>query len=99
MNFDMESILARVPDYQEFYTVDELNQHSFQLAKEYPDVVEVTELGLTSRDYTVAMVQIGPVKLGSTGLRALSEIGAHAFARTYHDLLRQKEAQEDGTEV
>ena len=34
MNFDMESILARVPDYQEFYTVDELNQHSFQLAKE-----------------------------------------------------------------
>ena len=69
------------------------------LSHEYFHFLEVTELGLTSRDYTVAMVQIGPVKLGSTGLRSLSEIGAHAFARTYHDLLRQKEAQEDGTEV
>ena len=45
------------------------------------------------------MVQVGPVRLGKTGLRALSEIGAHAFARTYHDLLRQKEEQEDETEL
>ena len=69
------------------------------LSHEYFHFLEVTELGLTSRDYTVPMVQIGPVRLGKTGLRALSEIGAHAFARTYHDLLRQKEAQEDGTEL
>ena len=68
MNFDMESILARVPDYQEFYTVAELNQHSFQLAKEYPDVVELFEAGRSKEeidkrvDETLTMVGIPPAR-------------------------------------
>ena len=59
MNFDMESILARVPDYQEFYTVDELNQHSFQLAKEYPDVVELFEAGRSKEGRPIYCLKIG----------------------------------------
>ena len=45
------------------------------------------KLGLTSRDYQVPMISIGPLRLGKTGIRALSEIGAHGFAHTYHQLL------------
>ena len=52
------------------------------LSHEYFHFLEVTELGLTSRDYTVAMVQIGPVKLGSTGLGALPAGSANTLART-----------------
>lgn len=63
------------------------------LSHEYFHFLEVSELGLTSRDYLVPMLQIGPVKLGKTGIRALSEIGAHAFARTYHDLHWRKETE------
>jgi hypothetical protein len=57
------------------------------LSHELFHVLEWTRLGLTSREYRVPMVQVGPLRLGSTGVRALSEIGAHAFARTYHELL------------
>ncbi len=65
------------------------------LSHEYFHFLEVNELGLTSRDYLVPMVQIGPLKLGKTGIRALSEIGAHAFARTYYDLWRRKETENE----
>lgn len=53
------------------------------LSHEFFHHLECTELGLTSRRYQVPMLQVGPVKLGKTGIKALSEIGAHAFARTY----------------
>lgn len=61
------------------------------LSHEYFHFLEVNKLGLTSRDYLVPMLRIGPMKIGKTGIRALSEIGAHAFARTYHDLYLGKE--------
>ena len=53
------------------------------LSHEFYHHLECTELGLTSRRYQVPMLQLGPVKLGKTGIKALSEIGAHAFVRTY----------------
>lgn len=59
------------------------------LSHEFFHFLEWTTYGLTSRDYQVPMLCIGKLKLGKTGVRALSEIGAHAFARTYHDLLRK----------
>lgn len=61
------------------------------LSHEYFHFLEMNGLGLTSRMYQVPMLQIGSLKLGKTGIRALSEIGAHAFARTYFEL-SQKEA-------
>ena len=42
---DLQSIQARVPDYQTFMTVDELNQSSYDLAAAYPEVVKVETAG------------------------------------------------------
>ncbi|HHV99905.1 MAG TPA: hypothetical protein GXX36_10115 [Clostridiaceae bacterium] len=61
------------------------------ISHEYFHFLECTSLGLTSRDYTVPMLCIGKIKLGKTGIRALSEIGAHAFAHTYYNLVAKKE--------
>lgn len=69
------------------------------LSHEYYHYLEMNEIGLASRDYLVPMVQIGPLKLGKTGIRALSEVGAHAFARKYFDLVKEREQQDEGTEL
>jgi len=57
------------------------------LSHEYFHFLEHTEIGLTSREYQVPILIFGKLKLGRTGIRALSEIGAHAFAWTYHALV------------
>lgn len=59
------------------------------LSHEFFHFLEWTELGLTSRDYQVPMLRMGALALGRTGIRALSEIGAHAFARKYRALVRE----------
>lgn len=46
---------------------------------------ECTRLGPTSRQYTVPQIELGPLKLGSAGIRALSEIGAHGFSYTWYE--------------
>jgi hypothetical protein len=56
------------------------------LSHEYFHFLECTSLGFTSRTYQVPMLILGPLKIGRTGIRALSEIGAHGFARTYYEL-------------
>jgi len=60
------------------------------LSHEYFHFLECTEIGLTSREYQVPMLIIGPLRIGRTGIRALSEIGAHAFARTYYELAAEE---------
>ena len=50
------------------------------IAHEYFHYLEATELGLTSKRYLVPMMQIGKIKMGKTGIKALSEIGAYAFS-------------------
>ncbi|MEY8357201.1 hypothetical protein AALB39_28195 [Lachnospiraceae bacterium 54-53] len=56
------------------------------LSHEYYHFLEWSELGLTSKDYQVPMLKLGGLKIGRTGIRALSEIGAHGFAFRYHQL-------------
>lgn len=56
------------------------------LSHEYYHFLEWSELGLTSKDYQVPIVRLGRLKIGRTGIRALSEIGAHGFACRYHQL-------------
>jgi hypothetical protein len=65
------------------------------LSHEFFHFLECNGLGLTSRIYQVPMIIIGPLKIGRTGIRALSEIGAHGFARTYYDLLGEKEMKRE----
>ncbi len=64
------------------------------LSHEYYHFLEWNVIGLTSRDYQVPMLTLGPFRLGRTGVRALSEIGAHAFARTYYELCAKEEHHE-----
>jgi hypothetical protein len=61
------------------------------LSHEYFHFLEWNTLGLTSKLYQVPMAQIGRLKFGRTGIRALSEIGAHAFARAYYELTKKEE--------
>jgi hypothetical protein len=74
--------------------LDEPSARNLILSHEYYHFLECTSLGLTSRLYQVPMFVIGPLKIGRTGIRALSEIGAHAFARTYHTLLQSKNKEQ-----
>ena len=71
--------------------LDEETARNLILSHEYFHFLECNGLGLTSRLYLVPILIIGPLKIGTTGIRALSEIGAHAFAHTYHNLLLNKE--------
>ena len=72
--------------------LDDETARNLILSHEYFHFLECNGLGLTSRLYQVPILIIGPLKIGRTGIRALSEIGAHAFAHTYHNLLnKQKE--------
>lgn len=67
------------------------------LSHEFFHFLEWNRLGLTSRSYQVPMLILGPWRLGKTGIRALSEIGAHAFARTYYELVTEKETCNEAT--
>ncbi len=64
------------------------------LSHEYFHFLEMNGLGQTSKEYQVPMLKLGPVKIGRTGIHALSEIGAHAFARTYYELAGGKESKD-----
>ena len=54
---------------------------SLILAHEFFHHLECTSLGLTSEQYKVPTLRIGKYVLVKSGIRALSEIGAHGFAR------------------
>lgn len=66
--------------------LNEGRAENFILAHEYFHHLENIKLGLTSRQYTVPVISIFGIKIGKTGIRALSEVGAHAFVRTYFEL-------------
>ena len=59
------------------------------LAHEYFHHLENTKLGLTSKQVELPVISIFGLKLGKTGVRALSEVGAHGFARTYFELAKR----------
>ncbi|MCI8401067.1 MAG: hypothetical protein HFI38_03055 [Lachnospiraceae bacterium] len=56
------------------------------LAHEYFHFLECTSLGPTSGQYMVWRWKAGRFHLGKSGIRALSEIGAHGFSYTYWEL-------------
>ncbi len=59
------------------------------LSHEYYHFLETTRFGLTSRIYQLPMLTIGKLKIGKVGIRTLSEIGAHAFAHTYYQKIKE----------
>lgn len=64
------------------------------LAHEYFHYLEWHEIGLLSRQCEVPMISLGKLKLGKTGVAALSEVGANAFAnKCYMNLWNKKKEQ------
>lgn len=59
------------------------------LAHEYFHHLENTRLGLTSKQVELPMFSLFGIRIGKTGVRALSEVGAHGFARTYFELAKR----------
>jgi hypothetical protein len=55
------------------------------LCHEYYHYLEWNRYGLTSRLYQVPIVKIGKLEMGKTGVAALSEIAANAFAWTLYE--------------
>ncbi|MDF2532159.1 MAG: peptidase [Clostridia bacterium] len=55
----IESILSKIPDYQAFYTVDELDEQVRILEAEYSDVVKVDEIGTSRNGHSILCMRIG----------------------------------------
>jgi hypothetical protein len=55
----IEAILSNVPDYQQFLTVDELNESSRLLASKYPEVVKRVQVGRSTDGEVIEMLRIG----------------------------------------
>ncbi len=53
-----ERLLAGIPDYKSFLTARELDESSFALAKEYPDIVSVFPFGETKEGRTLYCMKI-----------------------------------------
>ena len=47
MNKLLWNLLDTIPDYQEFLTLEELDESSRRLARDYPEAVELFEIGAT----------------------------------------------------
>jgi hypothetical protein len=52
-------IIKDVPDYQTFYTVDELKASTHQLAKKHPDRVKILSIGHSRQGDSVEAIRIG----------------------------------------
>lgn len=57
------------------------------LAHEFFHFLEYTELGFTSKLYQRPIIKIGSLNFGKTGVKAMSEIAAHAFV---HELFEKE---------
>jgi hypothetical protein len=56
------------------------------------------EIESASRLISFPVIQIGSLRTGKKGVRALSEVGAHAFARTYFNLSNPEHFMDRGDE-
>ncbi len=57
MKFD--PLINQIPDYDRFFTVDEHNQRSRQLAEKYPDTVRLRSGGKSRRGEEIPILEIG----------------------------------------
>jgi len=57
-----EELIASIPDYKVFLTVDELNESSRRLCEKHPDTAEIFEMGRTRDDLPLLCLKIGSGK-------------------------------------
>ena len=54
-----ENVINNIPDYKEFLTVEEMDASSKKLAEEFPDIVELFEMGRTRDNHPLYCLKIG----------------------------------------
>ena len=54
-----EEVINNIPDYKVFLTVDEMDASSKKLAEEFPDTVELFEMGRTRDNHPLYCLKIG----------------------------------------
>ncbi len=59
MKKTINEVIKNVPDYKDFLTVEEMDASSKKLAEEYPDVVELFEMGRTRDNHPLYCLKIG----------------------------------------
>lgn len=59
MNELLWNLLDTIPDYQEFLTLEELDESSRRLARDYPEAVELFEIGATCEGRPLLCLKIG----------------------------------------
>lgn len=56
---DINRILSEVPDYESFFTMEEMDASSLQLARDFPGVVRVFEIGRSRKGHPILCLKIG----------------------------------------
>jgi hypothetical protein len=56
---DFSEILDNIPDWERYYTVDELHRRTLDLVSEYPGKVELLDLGKSTEGETIECLKIG----------------------------------------
>jgi len=54
-----DEVINQIPDYKEFLTVEEMDASSRKLAEEFPDVVDLFEMGRTRENHPLYCLKIG----------------------------------------
>lgn len=58
----IQKLIDNIPDYQQFLTVDEMDENSKRLAAEFPGIVEIFEAGKSRKGHPIYCLKIGPGK-------------------------------------
>lgn len=56
---NVQSIVDQVPDYKDFLTVEEMDESSRKLAREFPDIVTVFEAGKSRKGHPILCMKMG----------------------------------------
>ncbi len=55
----LQAVLDLIPEIHEFMTPEEMDESTFALAKQYPDIVQVDQVGESTRNYPIYRLKIG----------------------------------------
>lgn len=90
---DVPSILSQVPDYRSFFTMDEMDRSSRRLAQDYPEKVELFEIGRSRRGHPINCLKIGH---GSKNILAFASPHPNEpIGSTMLEFLTRKIAEDD----
>lgn len=98
MNKTFEDVVKNIPDYKEFMTVEEMDASSQKLAEDYPEVVEIFEIGKTRENHPLHCLKIGEGSKNALmfGLPHPNEpIGAMMLEYFSHELASNEELRKE----